>query len=296
MILFSCFSKYQTEDFHAVVTFPAFQNLYENIKTSGVDLSLWELEDSEQGWIFDLDKLQRLLRKDTRLLVVNFPHNPSGYIPTHDQWRQIVDICKSRDIILFSDEVYRLTNNDDTEVLPSAVDCYNNAITLCSLSKAFGLPGLRIGWLACRIPQLVDAFLKNRDYMSLCPAAPSEILALIGLKNKEKLLKRTMEICNSNLKLIDEFVKRNPDIVEWHKPRACTTGFMKIKGWLLNLGKGGATGLCDEILSTSGILLLPAKVYEYKDDYVRVGFGRRNFKQVLEAFEDFIVKHAPKSE
>ena len=288
------FRTKMTDDFHAITTFPGYQSLYENLKTAGVDLSFWTLENHNGEWKFDLEQLKSLIRNDTHLLVVNFPHNPSGYVPSEGMWLEIINLCKSRNIMLFSDEMYRLTNNDGTNALPSAVDCYDNAITLCGLSKAFSMPGTRIGWLACRNPQLMESFYKQRDYLTICSSATSEILGIIALRNSENLLSRTMDIIQSNLRLLEEFVQRHEDIIGWQRPPACTTCFMEIKGWLKELGTGGAEGFSNVLVKTAGVLLAPASNFDYHHDYVRLGFGRKSFPDALLAFEDFITKNKPK--
>ena len=258
-----------------------------------MDVSFWTLEDRQEGWTFSLDELKSLLRDDTRLIVVNFPHNPSGYVPFEQEWQDIISVCKSRNVILFSDEMYRMTNNDGSDALPSAVDRYDNAITLCGLSKTFSMPGARVGWLACRNPSLMQDFFKERDYLTICSSATSEILGIIALRNGDKLVARTKQIVQANLSLLDTFVQRHSDIIGWHRPRACTTGFLEVKGWLLELGTGGASGFADVLVKESGVLLLPAANYDYYHDYVRLGFGRKTFQEALAAFENFLIKNKP---
>ena len=130
ILLYINSSKFNDERPHVIATFPAYQSLYENLRTDGCDVSRWCPKLLDSGWCFNLEDFRSQLRSDTRILVVNFPHNPTGYIPSHETWLEIVNICKERDILLFSDEMYRLTNNDGTPPYPSACSLYDNAITL----------------------------------------------------------------------------------------------------------------------------------------------------------------------
>ena len=166
--------------FHAIATYPAYQSLYENLHTLNCDLDYWTVQDTEARWDFSLDCLKQLLKPSTKLLVVNFPHNPTGFIPTVEQWEAIVDLCKQRDIFLFSDEMYRLSNNDGSAPLQSASAICENSMTLCGMSKTFALPGLRIGWLATRNKDVMNMMQTFRDYTTICSPGPSELLATIG--------------------------------------------------------------------------------------------------------------------
>ena len=94
------------KNFHAVTMFPAYQSLYENLKTMGCNLSYW-MAKCENGWKFKLDDLRKVIKPETRLLVVNFPHNPTGYVPEEKEWCELLELCKANNIYLFSDEMYR---------------------------------------------------------------------------------------------------------------------------------------------------------------------------------------------
>ena len=125
----------------------------------------------------------------------------------------------------------------------------------------------------------------------MCCSAPSEILAIIALRNKDKLIKRTMGFIQRNLDLLDGFMSKYQNLFAWNRPRACTTGFMKLKEPVLKLGNGGAKGFCDLLRQEAEILLLPGAMYDYPDQFVRIGFGRANLPEALIALEQFIVAH-----
>ena len=222
--------------------------------------------------------------------MVNFPHNPTGYIPSHETWLEIINICKERDILLFSDEMYRFTNNDGTPPYPSACSLYANSITLFGLSKTFGLPGLRIGWLCTKNKTLMQSIAELKDYITICSSAPSEILSIIALRNNKTLVQRTMDTIETNLEAADAFFRKHSNLFDWHRPSACTTTFVRLKQPLLEIGGGTACGVADVIRQEAEVLLVPGAMYDYSDEYVRIGFGRTNFKEALEALDHVLDK------
>ena len=139
---------------HVVTTFPGYQSLYQIAESLGCRVSRWQPR-RENGYVhFDIDDLQNLLQNDTRLLVINFPHNPTGALPDRETYQQVIQLADRRGITLFSDEMYRGLEYNPQDRLPSACDLSENAISLSGVSKTYSLPGLRMGWLAARNPQL----------------------------------------------------------------------------------------------------------------------------------------------
>jgi len=194
---------------------------------------------------------------------------------------------------LFSDEMYRLSNNDQSAPLVSACTAMTNSVTLFGVSKTLALPGLRIGWLCTKHSTLMTSMKSFRDYITICCSAPAEILALIALRNKNEILKRTLAIIEKNLHLLADFFREYEDVFEWRAPRACTTGLVKLKGWLLRLGNGGAKGFCERLQEEAGVLMLPSAVYEFDDNCVRLGFGRTDLKYALIALREFLRRNKP---
>ena len=156
---------------HVICTFPGYQSLYEIPRTIGCKVSLWEPEETS-GWQFDLDRLATLLQPDTRLVVVNFPHNPTGALPSRETFEALIDLLEKRGIYLFCDEMYRGLEFAPGTTLPAACETYNQAVSLAGLSKAYGLPGLRIGWLATRDRPLLTRAAQLKDYTTICASAP----------------------------------------------------------------------------------------------------------------------------
>jgi len=125
--------------------------------------------------LLQVESLQKLVRPDTKAVFANFPHNPSGCVPTPREWEEIVSICRQSGAYLFSDEMYRGLEISPTETLPSAVDLYPKGIALCGMSKSLGMPGIRLGWLVTKHKELFGRLQQLHDYYSICHAAPSEV-------------------------------------------------------------------------------------------------------------------------
>ena len=174
---------------HAIVTVPNYQSTESVPLAAGADVSGLLLRP-ENGWGLDLEELESLLRPETRLVVVNFPNNPTGGVASREAFRGLVELCDERGIRLLSDEVYRGVELDPARTLPQAADLSETALSLNVMSKAYGLPGLRIGWLACRDRELLARLERRKHYTSICNAGPSEALATIALRNGEALRAR----------------------------------------------------------------------------------------------------------
>ena len=176
---------------HVIATHPGYQTLYGIAEALGCEVTYWE-PDEEQGWRFDPAFVRRELRPSTRLIVANFPHNPTGYLPTAAEYQELLDIAAEAGAYVFSDEMYRGLERDPATRLPSAVELYDKAVTLSGMSKTYSLPGLRVGWLATRDHELSARLAAYKDYTTICASAPGEILALIGLRERERIVARNL--------------------------------------------------------------------------------------------------------
>lgn len=270
---------------HVVVTYPAYQSLYEIATSLGCKVSRWEPRQTDRGWEFDVGRLEKLVGKRTKLIVVNFPHNPTGALPTKDEFGEIVRISKASGAILFSDEMYRYLEHDPTDRLDAACDLYENAVSLCGLSKSFSLAGLRIGWLATHNRKIIDTCSAMRDYTTICNGAANEILGIMGLKAREKIIGQNMALIRGNLKILDDFMARHDALFSWPRPKAGPIAFPGLKG------KMNVTEFCDRLYREKGVLLLPSQVYDFPSNNFRLGFGRRDMPQALKVLEGFLNKN-----
>jgi len=270
---------------HAVVTWPGYQSLYEVARATGAEVSLHELREDD-GWALDVDRLIASLRPTTRLVVVNVPHNPTGMLPTHADWARLTGELADRRIHLFSDEVYRFLEFDPADRLTAGADAFRLGISLGVMSKSFALAGLRIGWLASRDRDLLARCAAFKDYTTICASAPSEILALIALRARERVLARSRAIVAGNLRLLDAFFADHADRWSWVRPRAGSIGFPRL------LGEETAERFCERLVESDGVLLLPGTVIGHDANHVRIGFGREDLPEALAGLERFMAREA----
>ncbi len=258
---------------HAVVVTPCYQSLGEIpaaiCAVSGVAL------DPDHGWALDPERVRDALRPETRLVVVNNPHNPTGTVASHAALAAIVALCRARGIWLLSDEVYRLTEHDPAWRLPAAADLYERALSLGVMSKSYGLPGLRVGWIACRDPALVARLERARQYLTIAGSPHNERLAAAALRQGSLLLERNAAIARENLAALRATLARRPDLFAWAEPRAGVLAFPRF------LGPEGADAFAARLVRETGILLVPSSVYRtplaaVPQDRLRIGFGRRH--------------------
>lgn len=261
---------------HVIAISPAYQSLYEVARSLGCSLTPWALTPTADGWLLDPDHLERLVTPQTRLLVINFPHNPTGYQPSRAGLDAIVAFARRHGLYLFSDEMYRLLEYDAAARLPAVCDLYEKGISLSGLSKSFALPGLRIGWLAAQDAALAGRWLAFKDYTTICNSAPGEILGLMALQAREPILARNLEIVRQNLALAEGFFAAYPDRFEWLPPRAGSIAFPR---WT---GGGPVEQFCQAALDRQGVMIVPGSIFDFPGDHFRIGLGRKNLGEGLE--------------
>jgi aspartate/methionine/tyrosine aminotransferase len=268
---------------------PCYDSLANVAEYLGCRVTRWALTEADEppdgpgGWRLDLDALERLVTPGTRLVVVNFPHNPTGYLPSHAEWRAIVQIVERAGAWLFSDEMYRGLEYDPAARLTSGCDLYERAVTLAGLSKTYGLPGLRVGWLALQDTSLRNRILGWKDYTTICASAPSEVLAQTALQVADKLAERNRGIIQDNLSLAEPFFSRWQDVFRWNRPQAGSVALVGLRG-------RSARGFNDRLVAEQGVLLLPSVGLGVGDGHVRFGFGRLNFSAGLEQLDHYLVR------
>ena len=266
---------------HVICQFPGYQSLYEIAEGIGCEVTKWKPKE-KQGWRFDIEFLEKSIKKNTKLIVINFPHNPTGYLPTRKDFERIVEVAREHNLYLFSDEMYRFLEYDPKDRLPSTCEIYDKATILFGMSKTFGLAGLRIGWLITKDKDLYQKMASFKDYTTICSSAPSEILALIALKNGDKIIKKHLARIRKNLAILDAFFKRNETLFSWVRPKAGTICFPRL------ITNNDSFEFCETLVKKTGIMLLPSTVYDYGNKHFRIGFGRDNFPEALAKFESFI--------
>jgi aspartate/methionine/tyrosine aminotransferase len=265
---------------HLIVHWPCYQSLFEIATSIGCQISRWESR-SKNHWKLDPEELEALIQPNTKVIVVNNPHNPTGYLMSSETYQATWQLAQSRDILLFSDEVYRESEYDAIGRLPAACDLGPNGISLGVMSKSYGLAGLRIGWIATQNRDLYQKIARLKDYTTICNSAPSEFLAEVALRQRQKLLNRNLGIITHNLALLDDFFTRHKSTFQWYQPDAGPIAFPRLLD-------DNIDDFCDQLVKEAGVLLLPGSMYDHPGDHFRIGFGRANLPQALERLEDYL--------
>lgn len=271
---------------HVVCVAPAYQSLHEVSRSIGCEVSKW-LPDETRGWCLDLDALRAQLRETTRLVVVNFPHNPTGFSPTRKEFAELVETVEHHGAYLLSDEMYRLLDVVPNSGLPAACELSDRTISLSGLSKSFGLPGLRVGWVATHDRSVLERMLVLKDYTTICGSAPSEILALIAMRNLDSIIALQTERVRRNVAILEDFFKRHRRLFACNRP---TGGSVCLPRYL---GPEDTSFLAEEVVERAGIMLVPSAVFGFGDRHLRIGFGREDLPEVLERFEMYLGGRKP---
>lgn len=266
---------------HVVCMFPGYQSLYAVAEARGCIVTRWEPRLQGDGWAFALDDLLALLRPDTRLLIINLPHNPTGALLTPGDWEALLALCAERELNLFSDEMYRGLEQHGWAQLISACERYPRAITLAGLSKALSAPGLRIGWLATQNETLLARCAALKDYTTICNSAPGEVLALMVLQAREQIVAANRALIASNRALCDAFFSRHGERLLWLPPQGGSVAFPQYRG------QEGADALCRAAREEAGVLLAPGSLWGY-DRHLRIGLGRRSLCRGLDALDGWL--------
>ena len=265
---------------HVIVHTPYYQSLGEVALGIGADVSEWP-GNPDRAWELGLEVLKTILTDRTKLVVVNFPHNPTGFLPSLDFVHGLSALSEFHGFLVFSDEVYRGLELDPSDRLPGFADINARAVSLGVMSKTYGLAGLRIGWIATRDDRLFSELAAFKDYTTICNSAPSEFLAALALRKAEVIVQRNLKIIRRNLDLLDAFFESHSDLFSWHRPKAGSVAFPALR-------KGTVAKFCSDLVNTAGVLLLPGTLYGNDANAFRVGFGRKNLPEALRRFEQYL--------
>jgi aspartate/methionine/tyrosine aminotransferase len=270
---------------HAIVVTPNYQSA-ETVPAAICEVTGVALDPGDR-WSLDIDAVAAAVQPNTRVISINFPHNPTGKILERDRFDALVALCRKHGIWLFSDEVYRQLGATGTVHLPSAADVYERGVSLGVMSKAYGLPGLRIGWIACADRDLLQRMERYKHYTSICNSGPSEQLALIALKARDIILNRQSRLIDNNLALLDTFFSERTDRFDWYRPDGGCIAYPRY------LGNEGVEAFAKALVENAGVLLLPASNYPSTlrptpADRFRIGFGRADMGEALAVLSEYL--------
>jgi aspartate/methionine/tyrosine aminotransferase len=250
---------------HIVVEHPNYPSNYEVPRSLGCHVDALALQFDSQ-FELDLDKLAALVTPRTKLISLTYPHNPTGTMISADALNSVVALAESRGILLLLDETYRELAFD--EKLPTAASLSPNAVSISSLSKAYGFPGLRIGWIATRDKSLLDSFLATKEQINICNSVVDEALACAVLDRREQILSEGRTHVRANYELLADWMATQT-VLEWVPPTAGVVCFPRIKNDLRVDLASFYQSLRDRYKTFVG----PGHWFEQDDRYFRVGYG-----------------------
>jgi aspartate/methionine/tyrosine aminotransferase len=269
---------------HVICHYPTYQSLYEVPKQMGAEVDLWKATP-ENDWTPAIDDLKALIKPNTKLIIINNPNNPTGAVLKKSFLQEVVDVASEKNITVLGDEVYRPIFHSmsplDKEFPPSLLSMgYKNVVVTGSMSKAYSLAGVRIGWIASRNSEIIETIASARHYTTISVSQLDEGVAAfaLGPATVHGLLARNIQLAKTNMALLEKFVLKNEDECEWVKPVAGTTAFIKFH----REGKPvDSVDFCKKLLEKTGVMFTPGSCFgnEWKG-YVRVGFV--NHTEVIE--------------
>lgn len=255
---------------HVVVIGPTYQLLIDVPRAIGADVTEIRLQ-RENSWHLDVQEIKKALRPNTKLIVTNFPHNPTGYLPERAVFEELIDLVDGTDTLLLSDEIYRGVERDPQHQLPSAAAMTSNAVSVSGVSKNLGMAGVRIGWTVTQNLSITEKLLDYRYWTTLATSAPSEILAIAGLQAAPALLARANSIVRANFSELESFVGTTPGW-EWIPPGGGTCAYP----WLTN---SEAKAFSEWLVDRHGVLLASDDKFLHSGEQMRFGLGRTQFHE-----------------
>ena len=275
-------------DSHAIVVTPNYQS-HETLpvaicEATGVPL------DPEDSWSLDVDRIADAIRPNTRLVTINFPHNPTGAILPLDRYTALIELCRKHGIYILHDEIFNGLGPSTAQHLPFVADVYERGLSLNVMSKSYGLPGLRVGWIACQDQGILSKMERMKHYLSICNSGPSERLTMIALSNREKIIGRNCAIVDENLPKWDAFFALHPELFDWKHPDGSCMAFPRYKG------EDGVEAFCKSLVEESGVLFLPSTIYSSElgdtpNDRFRLGFGRNGLDEGISALNAHLMRN-----
>lgn len=266
---------------HMIVHFPCYQSHSSIAQSIGCEVEWW-MSCEADSWELDLDWLRASIRSNTKAIVINCPHNPTGYVMSRAKLEELIAICRHHNILLFSDEVYRFLEYREEDTLPAACDLYENAVSLGVMSKTYGLAGLRIGWIATHNQEIYQAMAGFKDFTSICSSAPSEFLATLALRHQDQLIQRNRSIIAANIERCDRFFSDHADRFNWTAPKGGSTAFPRLRQSV------DVEEFCINLVNQKGVLLLPSTYFDYGKQNFRIGLGRKNLPEGLEKLDEYL--------
>lgn len=279
---------------HVICQYPVWQQLYSVPRSLGAEVTLWKTS-MEDGWQLDPENLRAMIRPETKMIILNNPQNPTGAVLSRRSLQAIVDIAKEKDIYVLCDEVFRALVHGlgESELPPSILSFgYGKTVAISSMSKAYSMAGLRVGWIATEDRGIIKACLSARDYTTVCVSKLCEGITTYALNPAvgPRVVGYNISTARRNLDHLSEFMDKHKDVCSWVKPRASSTAFILFKD---ETGRPvDDAEFCKRLQGATGVMMVPGG-YSFGDDYkgfVRIGYigETEGFVKGLKVFGDWL--------
>ncbi|MFC1724282.1 aminotransferase class I/II-fold pyridoxal phosphate-dependent enzyme, partial [candidate division KSB1 bacterium] len=263
--IFSIYAALVKPGDHVIVEHPTYPSLYSVPRSLGCDVSLLTLK-FEDNFKPDLDKLELLIKPNTRLISFTHPNNPTGSMISEETLQRLIKIAESGNIYFLLDETYReLTYG---EKLPPAASLSPKAISISSMSKCYGLPGIRIGWVASGSKEIIDGVLAVREQVTITNNAVGEEIAFTVLNKKAHFIKRAKDHVKTNFDIVSAWMKMQENL-EWITPEAGVVSFPRIKPGIT----GEPENLYRSLAEKHRTFVIPGRCFEMDNSHFRLGYG-----------------------
>lgn len=263
---------------HVIVQTPCYQQLSQLPESLGCHVTKWAMA-ADGTW--DLNALEEAMSDRTRLLVINSPHNPTGAHFTASEFEAIIRMARQHGTYLLSDEVYRYLEHEPQRLLPAAAENYERALSLADMSKTYGAPGTRVGWVVTQDEALLRSILEFKDYVTISGSAVGQFLAGIIIRNRQQLIDENRQLLRDNAARLQTFAEDQAGIA-LRLPVASTTGFIQFTDGTV------ADVLAEDAYHNHDILIAPGSKFGDYPHYARVGIGSKSFPTAIEAFETYL--------
>ncbi|MEO0560980.1 MAG: aminotransferase class I/II-fold pyridoxal phosphate-dependent enzyme [Chloroflexota bacterium] len=260
---------------HIVVQAPCYQLLRQVAETIGCTVTDWYMDENGQ---WDFEWLADQVDAKTKLIVINTPHNPTGEHFTRVEFDRVFEIANQYGSYVLSDEVYRYLEHDASLLLPAGAELYPRAISVSDMSKTYGVPGTRVGWMVCQDTGLLNAVLQFKDYMTITGTAVGQFIAELVIRHRDVIIEENRAMLREHAAYLAHFAERHADRLTIRVPSASTTTFPRFHDGT------DVRVLAETAFNAHELLLVPGDVFGDYGDHIRLGFGAVDFRASLDAF------------
>lgn len=249
----------------ALVMLPNYMQIWGLVKMMGGNaIPLWLSEDD--GWGLDLEEVNEKVSRKTKIIALCNPNNPTGAVLDQTALRGVCEIAKDAGSWVLCDEVYRGAELEGY-ITPSMWDGHDKAIVNSGLSKAYGLPGLRIGWIVAQ-KDMINGLWSYHDYTTICASATSDFIANLALEeeNRTRLISRTRKILTENWPILERWYEDHSYVFSYEKPKAGAISFAKYKANV------NSTVIAERLVKEKSVLVIPGDHF-LMDGHMRIGYG-----------------------